>query len=275
MTSRLIASTGPGGPLPPRHRLLRLAPGRARGRGPPWTPGAPGPPPLPAARHRVAARRAGHRRVQRGRRGTGCSRAEDHPAGADVQRRARHHHRRGAHHRPVSQALVRAPIPTRRSREACAAPAGRRARRGRAGGFLCSRLLRGADHGRAGPDHGGQAARPAAAPAAPRRQASAQAAQLLTQAAQAAVADLLHGRGDRLALGHQRRDRPGLRHLARQRRPDHHPDAGRGHRHSRAGPTCPPTTTASAPEGVLGVTTPLVRLLEAHYIVAYAGPGSV
>ncbi len=27
MTSRLIASTGPGGPLPPRQRLLRLAPG--------------------------------------------------------------------------------------------------------------------------------------------------------------------------------------------------------------------------------------------------------
>ena len=27
MTSRLIASTGPGGPLPPRHRLLRPAPG--------------------------------------------------------------------------------------------------------------------------------------------------------------------------------------------------------------------------------------------------------
>jgi len=28
MTSRLIASTGPGGPLPPRHRLLRRAPGQ-------------------------------------------------------------------------------------------------------------------------------------------------------------------------------------------------------------------------------------------------------
>ncbi len=29
-----------------------------------------------------------------------------------------------------------------------------------------------------------------------------------------------------------------------------------------------------APEGVLGVTTPLVQLLESHYILAYAGPGS-
>jgi anti-sigma factor RsiW len=30
MTRRLIAMTGPGGPLPPRRRLLRLAPGPAR-----------------------------------------------------------------------------------------------------------------------------------------------------------------------------------------------------------------------------------------------------
>ena len=28
MTSRLIAMTGPGGPLPPRRRLLRVVPGR-------------------------------------------------------------------------------------------------------------------------------------------------------------------------------------------------------------------------------------------------------
>ena len=34
-------------------------------------------------------------------------------------------------------------------------------------------------------------------------------------------------------------------------------------------------TDAQAPEGVLGVTMPLVRLLETHYIVAYAGPGTV
>jgi sigma-E factor negative regulatory protein RseB len=33
-------------------------------------------------------------------------------------------------------------------------------------------------------------------------------------------------------------------------------------------------TDAQAPEGVLGVTIPLVRLLEAHYVVVYAGPGS-
>jgi sigma-E factor negative regulatory protein RseB len=33
-------------------------------------------------------------------------------------------------------------------------------------------------------------------------------------------------------------------------------------------------TDGQWPEGVLGVTTPLVRLLQAHYTVAYAGPGS-
>jgi sigma-E factor negative regulatory protein RseB len=33
-------------------------------------------------------------------------------------------------------------------------------------------------------------------------------------------------------------------------------------------------TDAQAPEGVLGVTIPLVRLLETHYVVVYAGSGS-
>ncbi len=33
-------------------------------------------------------------------------------------------------------------------------------------------------------------------------------------------------------------------------------------------------TDGQAPEGVLGVTPPLVALLETHYVVAYAGPGS-
>jgi sigma-E factor negative regulatory protein RseB len=33
-------------------------------------------------------------------------------------------------------------------------------------------------------------------------------------------------------------------------------------------------TDGQAPEGVLGVTIPLVHLLETHYIVVYAGPGS-
>ena len=35
MTSRLIAMTGPGGPMPPRRRLLRVVPGRRPGSPPP------------------------------------------------------------------------------------------------------------------------------------------------------------------------------------------------------------------------------------------------
>jgi anti-sigma factor RsiW len=49
MTRRLIAMTGPGGPLPPRRRLLRVVPGHRHGPGPapvrpesPFTPGRPG-----------------------------------------------------------------------------------------------------------------------------------------------------------------------------------------------------------------------------------------
>jgi sigma-E factor negative regulatory protein RseB len=40
------------------------------------------------------------------------------------------------------------------------------------------------------------------------------------------------------------------------------------------GPYLSADTDARWPEGVLGVTLPLVRLLETHYIVAYEGPGS-
>jgi anti-sigma factor RsiW len=44
MTRRLIAMTGPGGPLPPRRRLLRLAPGpRSAGRPETRRPGPRGP----------------------------------------------------------------------------------------------------------------------------------------------------------------------------------------------------------------------------------------
>jgi anti-sigma factor RsiW len=40
MTSRLIALTGPGGPMPVRHRLLRILPGRRPEAG--WVPSRPG-----------------------------------------------------------------------------------------------------------------------------------------------------------------------------------------------------------------------------------------
>jgi len=43
--------------------------------------------------------------------------------------------------------------------------------------------------------------------------------------------------------------------------------------YASSGPYLSADTAAQWPEGVLGVTIPLVRLLETHYIVAYEGPG--
>jgi len=44
--------------------------------------------------------------------------------------------------------------------------------------------------------------------------------------------------------------------------------------YASSGPYLSADTDAQWPEGVLGVTIPLVRLLETHYIVAYEGPGT-
>src|SRR5258708_29120132 len=52
MTKRLIAMTGPGGPMPPRRRLLRVVPGRR-----PATGAAPGRPRAETRPPRLARRR--------------------------------------------------------------------------------------------------------------------------------------------------------------------------------------------------------------------------
>jgi len=57
MTRRLIAMTGPGGPMPPRRRLLRVVPGRRPAAGPATSRQGSGPPssthqPWPTARRR-------------------------------------------------------------------------------------------------------------------------------------------------------------------------------------------------------------------------------
>src|SRR6266699_823288 len=54
MTSRLVALTGPGGPMPPRRRLLRVVPGHRPAAGPPGPRPGPGRPRL--ARPRRPAR---------------------------------------------------------------------------------------------------------------------------------------------------------------------------------------------------------------------------
>ncbi len=57
MTSRLIAMTGPGGPMPPRRRLLRVVPGRRPAAGPPLARPSLAGPEAGTRRPRLARRR--------------------------------------------------------------------------------------------------------------------------------------------------------------------------------------------------------------------------
>ena len=125
------------------------------------------------------------------------------------------------------------------------------------------------------PEPSSSAAPPArGTPAAPARRAtSAQAVRLLTQAAQAAVLASYQGEeivshwdtnGESVLMSdiwHVSGGQTVTRTLA----------AGT---YASGEPYLSSDTDGQWPEGVLGVTTQLVRLLEAHYIVAYAGAGS-
>jgi sigma-E factor negative regulatory protein RseB len=114
----------------------------------------------------------------------------------------------------------------------------------------------------------------APAASAPMAPGSARAARLLTQAAQAAVQTSYQGEeivsrwaasgGSVLVsdVWHASGGQTVTRTLA----------AGT---YASSGPYLSADTDAQWPEGVLGVTIPLVRLLETHYIVAYEGAGLV
>ena len=111
------------------------------------------------------------------------------------------------------------------------------------------------------------------APSADRRPGSVLAARLLTQAAQAAVLTSYQGEeivshwgttgGTELVsdIWHVSGGQTVTRTLA----------AGT---ETSTGPYLSSDTDGQWPEGVLGVTTQLVRLLEAHYVVVYGGTGS-
>jgi sigma-E factor negative regulatory protein RseB len=119
---------------------------------------------------------------------------------------------------------------------------------------------------------GQKAASQAPAASGPAAQGSARAARLLTQAAQAAVQTSYQGEeivsrwgtngGSVLVsdIWHASGGQSITRTLA----------AGT---YASSGPYLSADTDAQWPEGVLGVTIPLVRLLQTHYIVAYQGPG--
>ena len=107
-----------------------------------------------------------------------------------------------------------------------------------------------------------------------RRPASALAAHLLTQAAQAAV--LTSYQGEEI-ISHWGTMNGGsvlvsdIWHASGGQTVTQTLAAGTN---SSSEPYLSSDTDGQWPEGVLGVTTQLVRLLEAHYVVVYAGPGS-
>jgi sigma-E factor negative regulatory protein RseB len=107
-----------------------------------------------------------------------------------------------------------------------------------------------------------------------RRPASALAAHLLTRAAQAAV--LTSYQGEEI-ISHWGTTNSGsvlvsdIWHASGGQTVTQTLAAGTN---SSSEPYRSADTDGQWPEGVLGVTTQLVRLLEAHYVVAYAGPGS-
>ena len=117
-------------------------------------------------------------------------------------------------------------------------------------------------------------AAPVAATQAPvRRPGSALAAGLLTQAAQAAVLTSYQGEeivshwgtsGGTVLVSD-------IWHVSGGQTVTRTLDAGI---YSSSEPYLSSDTDGQWPEGVLGVTTQLVRLLEAHYVVAYGGAGS-
>ncbi len=114
---------------------------------------------------------------------------------------------------------------------------------------------------------------PAAAGGSAARPSSARAITLLTQAARAAIATSYQGQelvsrwgnsGETILVSN-------IWHVSGGQTVTQTVAAGT---HS-SGPYLSSDTDGQAPEGVLGVTMPLVRLLQTHYVVAYAGAGTV
>ena len=127
-----------------------------------------------------------------------------------------------------------------------------------------------------GPETGGPATG-GRAPVAGRRPAAVLAARLLAQAAQAAIVTSYQGEEvvTRWSQGSQGSDGSVLVsdiwHVSGGQTVTQTLDAGAS---SSSEPYLSSDDDGRAPEGVLGVTVPLVQLLEAHYVVAYAGAGS-
>ena len=119
----------------------------------------------------------------------------------------------------------------------------------------------------------GRAAAAGKAPVAARRPATVRAVRLLTQAAQAAITTSYQGREivTRWSQGGGSVLVSSIWHVSggqtvTQTMADGASLSSQSYLSS--------DTDGQSPEGVLGVTAPLVQLLESHYVVAYAGTGS-
>jgi sigma-E factor negative regulatory protein RseB len=119
----------------------------------------------------------------------------------------------------------------------------------------------------------GSAATGSRAPAAGRRPGVVQAVRLLAQAAQAAIVTSYQGEEivTRWSDGSGSVLVSDIWHVSGGQTVTRTLDAGASF---SSQPYLSSDTDGQAPEGVLGVTAPLVQLLETHYVVAYAGAGS-
>jgi sigma-E factor negative regulatory protein RseB len=148
-------------------------------------------------------------------------------------------------------------------------------------GFLVTACSGQGGSGAAGSDAIAAANRPATgvpttdgrAPSTSRRPGAARAVQLLAQAAQAAIVTSYQGEEvvTRWSSGSGSVLVSDIWHVSGGQTVTQTFDAGASF---SSQPYLSSDTHDQAPEGVLGVTAPLVQLLETHYVVAYAGAGS-
>jgi sigma-E factor negative regulatory protein RseB len=119
----------------------------------------------------------------------------------------------------------------------------------------------------------GQAATAGPVPASSRRPSGVRATRLLAQAAQAAIVTSYHGQEvvTRWNSGGGSVLVSDIWHVSGGRTVTRTLDTGAAF---SSQPYLSSDTDGQAPEGVLGVTAPLLQLLERHYLVAYAGAGS-
>jgi sigma-E factor negative regulatory protein RseB len=298
MTRRLIEMTGPGGPMPPRRRLLRVVPGRRAGhtrkpvgRERPGTAATwcSGPCPWSSAWARPPSRRAAEGKRPPGRglpRRWRCTawNTRSPPVGSrSPARRPRLGPTPRRRLREVRVFTLTCPV----SRPARDHGAHHHGRDGRSPLLLAAALvvavpgfLVAACSGQAGSSAAqndaiaARAATGGKVPVARRRPDTLLAVRLLAQAAQAAIVTSYQGEevvtrwsqstGGSVLVSD-------IWHVSGGQTVTQTLDAGAS---SSSQPYRSSDDDGQAPEGVLGVTVPLVQLLETHYVVAYAGAGS-